>query len=80
MENDEQINENLNNFNCILFPLTKYFYKVGKDRWIEPYNQDEGIGYCGPPDRCCIDCYLCCTPVCFVLDIISLCSFQCIKS
>ena len=23
---------------CNKFPLTKYFYKVGKDRWNEPIN------------------------------------------
>ena len=59
------------------FPLTKFFYHKGIKRWNEPYNHDETVGYCGPDDRPCIDCYLCFTPACFVLDISSLCSFQC---
>ena len=62
---------------CNLFPLTKYFYKKGMDRWYEPYDPNEGSGYCGPPDRDCIDCYVCFTPVCFGLDIATLFSFQC---
>ncbi len=27
MENEEQMKENLNNFKCISFPLTRYFFK-----------------------------------------------------
>ena len=65
--------------NCIIFPLTKYFYRVGINRWNEPYYSEETVGYCGSPDRCCIDCYLCFTPICFVLDIASCFTFQCIK-
>lgn len=64
---------------CNKFPLTKYFYKKGLDRWNEPIDHEEQVGYCGPPDRPCIDCYLCFTPICSVLDIVTLFSFQCIK-
>jgi hypothetical protein len=66
-------------YNFNIFPLTKYFYKKGKERWYEPYDHDEIVGYCGPPDEPCIDCYLCFTPICFVFDIGTLCSFQCVK-
>ena len=78
MSNNENSDNNITN-KCIKFPLTKYFYKVGKDRWNEPINHEEQVGYCGPPDRSCIDCYLCFTPICSVLDIVTLFSFQCIK-
>jgi hypothetical protein len=70
-------NEDINK--CNKFPLTFYFYKKGKDRWNEKYNPDEVNKYCGTEDRCCIDCYLCFTPVCFVLDIGTFFSFQCVK-
>lgn len=76
MENTD-IEKSNNKFKT--FPLTKYFYKKGKDRWNEQYDHDEIVGYCGPPDRPCIDCYLCFTPICFFLDIGTLCSFQCVK-
>ena len=68
---------NVNKF--IKFPLTKYFYAKGKERWYEDYNPDEEVGYCGPPDRPCIDCYLCFIPICFAFDITSLCICQCVK-
>lgn len=79
MSNNENSDNNITN-KCIKFPLTQYFYKEGIKRWREPYDVDEGVGYCGPPDRCCIDCYLCFTPVCFFLDIGTFFSFQCFKS
>ena len=74
-----EANENIDTKNIILFPITKYIYKRGITRWKEPYNPDENIGYCGPPDDCCIDCYLCFSPICAVLDTVSLCLFQCLK-
>ena len=67
----------INNF--LTFPLTKYFYNKGIKRWNEPYDHDEGVGYCGPPDRPCIDCYLCFIPVCFIFDIGSCFLCQCFK-
>jgi len=73
------MNETHKNFNCIIFPLTKYFFNKGKERWNEDYNPNEEVGYCGPPDSPCIDCYLCLTPVCFALDITTVFMFQCIK-
>jgi hypothetical protein len=74
MSNNNIIQENTH---YTLFPLTKYFYKIGTERWNEPFNPDENIGYCGPPDRCCVDCYICFIPLCFTIDITSLCLLQC---
>jgi hypothetical protein len=63
--------------NCKYFPLSQHLYYYGKKRWNEPYNVEEQVGYCGPPDRCCIDCYLCLIPVGFIMDIVTLNTFQC---
>jgi hypothetical protein len=62
-----------------IFPVTKYFYFEGMKRWKEPTDLNEIVGYCGPPDRCCIDCYLCFTPICFFLDLGTFFSLQCFK-
>ena len=65
--------------NIVYFPLTTYCYYTGINRWAEPYNFDETPAYCGPQDRCCIDCYFCLTPLAFIIDLISINSLQCIK-
>ena len=61
--------------NCSYFPLTQQCVKKGYDRYYEPIVQEE-VGYCGPPNRPCIDCYLCLSPICIPVDIITFCSFQ----
>ena len=66
--------------NLIFCPITNYLYDKGIERWNEPYDYEEQVGYCGPPDRCCIDCYICLTPLGFVFDIITFNSIQCLKS
>lgn len=60
------------------FPLTRNCIKKGCDRYYEPIDFDEEVGYCGPPDRPCIDCYICLSPICIPFDILSC--FQCYKS
>ena len=61
------------------FPLTKYYYAKAKKRWNEPIDHEEQVGYCGPPDRPCVDCFFCLTPVYFAIDIATLNTFQCQK-
>jgi len=61
------------NFSC--FPLTQQCIKKGYNRYNEPIVPEE-VGYCGPPNRPCIDCYLCLSPICIPIDIITFCSFQ----
>lgn len=59
------------------FPLTRNCIKKGYDRYYEPIDLDEEVGYCGPPDRPCIDCYMCLSPICIPFDVLTC--FQCYK-
>ena len=58
------------------FPLTRNCIKKGYNRFYEPINLDEEVGYCGPPDRPCIDCYICLSPICIPFDIITCFSIK----
>jgi hypothetical protein len=64
---------------CDIFPLTTHCYKKGHERCIEPIDIEEVNHYCGPHNRCCIDCYYGFLPVCVIFDLVSCFSIQCIK-
>lgn len=62
------------NFKC--FPITRKFFKEGINRCYEPVNLLEKNHCFGPPERDCIDCYLCFIPITIVFDTISCCICQ----